>query len=49
MKENVICGRLIPAGTGLREYQTLVVGDKNEMALAEKARQEREMIGKEED
>ena len=49
MKENVICGHLIPAGTGLREYQTLVVGDKNEMALAEKARQEREMIGKEED
>jgi DNA-directed RNA polymerase subunit beta' len=43
MKENVICGHLIPAGTGLREYQTLVVGDKNEMALAEKARQEREM------
>jgi len=34
MKENVICGHLIPAGTGLREYDTLVVGDKNEMALA---------------
>jgi DNA-directed RNA polymerase subunit beta' len=43
LKENVICGHLIPAGTGLREYQTLVVGDKNEMALAEQARQEREM------
>ena len=43
MKENVICGHLIPAGTGLREYQTLVVGDKNEMALAEQARQEREL------
>ena len=26
MKENVICGHLIPAGTGLREYQSLVVG-----------------------
>ena len=25
MKENVICGHLIPAGTGLREYQRLVV------------------------
>ena len=49
MKENVICGHLIPAGTGLREYQTLIVGDKNEMALAEKARQERELMGKEED
>ncbi len=43
MKENVICGHLIPAGTGLREYQTLIVGDKNEMALAEQARQEREL------
>jgi DNA-directed RNA polymerase subunit beta' len=43
MKENVICGHLIPAGTGLRDYQTLVVGDKNEMALAEQARQEREL------
>ena len=26
MKENVICGHLIPAGTGLREYERLVVG-----------------------
>ncbi len=34
MKENVICGHLIPAGTGLREYQTLVVGDKEEMQRA---------------
>ena len=28
MKENVIVGHLIPAGTGLREYQDLIVGDK---------------------
>ncbi len=28
MKENVIVGHLIPAGTGLREYQNLIVGDK---------------------
>ena len=34
MKENVITGHLIPAGTGLREYQTLTVGNKNEIALA---------------
>ena len=34
MKENVICGHLIPAGTGLREYQTLIVGDREEFALA---------------
>ncbi len=30
MKENVICGHLIPAGTGLREYDKLVVGAKDE-------------------
>ena len=34
MKENVICGHLIPAGTGLREYQSLLVGDKEELARA---------------
>ncbi len=26
MKENVICGHLIPAGTGLKDYERLVVG-----------------------
>ncbi len=31
MKENVICGHLIPAGTGLREYGRLVVGSKDEI------------------
>jgi DNA-directed RNA polymerase subunit beta' len=30
LKENVICGHLIPAGTGLREYDKLVVGSKEE-------------------
>ena len=30
MKENVICGHLIPAGTGLREVDKLVVGSKEE-------------------
>ena len=34
MKENVICGHLIPAGTGLREYQSILVGDKEEFARA---------------
>ncbi len=34
MKENVICGHLIPAGTGLREYQTLVVGSKDDFDRA---------------
>ncbi len=30
MKENVICGHLIPAGTGQREYEKIVVGSKEE-------------------
>jgi len=30
LKENVICGHLIPAGTGLREYKRLVVMPKSE-------------------
>ncbi len=30
MKENVICGHLIPAGTGLREFGKIVVADKEE-------------------
>ena len=30
MKENVICGHLIPAGTGLREYDKLVVASKDD-------------------
>ncbi|MFR9649197.1 MAG: DNA-directed RNA polymerase subunit beta' [Rikenellaceae bacterium] len=30
LKENVICGHLIPGGTGLREYDNLVVGLKAE-------------------
>ena len=34
MKENVIVGHLIPAGTGLREYNNLIVGNINEMENA---------------
>jgi DNA-directed RNA polymerase subunit beta' len=30
MKENVICGHLIPAGTGLRDFEKIVVGSKEE-------------------
>jgi DNA-directed RNA polymerase subunit beta' len=30
LKENVICGHLIPAGTGLKEYKNLVVGSRSE-------------------
>ena len=31
MKENVICGHLIPAGTGLREYERIVVSGKDDI------------------
>ena len=37
MKENVICGHLIPAGTGLREYSSILVGSKEEMARLNKS------------
>jgi DNA-directed RNA polymerase subunit beta' len=30
MKENVICGHLIPAGTGMRNWDKIVVGSKEE-------------------
>ena len=30
LKENVICGHLIPAGTGQREFDKLIVGAKDE-------------------
>ncbi len=30
LKENVICGHLIPAGTGQKEFQDILVGRKDE-------------------
>ena len=43
MKENVICGHLIPAGTGLRKFQRLVVGDRDEYEALQ-AKQEAEGV-----
>jgi len=42
LKENVICGKLIPAGTGLRAYKDIVVGAKEdyEKLLANKTTEE---------
>jgi DNA-directed RNA polymerase subunit beta' len=40
LKENVIVGHLIPAGTGKREYQDLIIGSKTELEAA----QERTLI-----
>ena len=36
MKENVICGHLIPAGTGLREYNSIIVGCKDDFDTFDK-------------
>ncbi len=33
LKENIIVGHLIPAGTGLREYEKLIVGSKEEYEM----------------
>ncbi|GGE97697.1 DNA-directed RNA polymerase subunit beta' [Hymenobacter cavernae] len=40
LKENVIVGHLIPAGTGLREYTRQVVGSKEELAALQAAKAE---------
>ena len=44
LKENVICGHLIPAGTGLREYEKLVVGSREEYDKLVGARKDREKV-----
>jgi len=41
LKENVIVGHLIPAGTGLREYDQIVVGSKEEYEQLMAARGEK--------
>ena len=38
MKENVICGQPIPAGTGMREYKQLVVYNKEDYELLQSKR-----------
>ena len=38
MKENVICGNLIPAGTGLREFDNITVHNAEEYAAMQAAR-----------
>ena len=38
MKENVICGKLIPAGTGLRQFDRLVVGSMDDYQSMVKSR-----------
>ena len=40
LKENVIVGHLIPAGTGLKEYQNIIVGSNREYEELINAKQE---------
>jgi DNA-directed RNA polymerase subunit beta' len=44
LKENVIVGHLIPAGTGLREYENLIVGSKEEYEALIAAKEEVEAV-----
>ncbi|MGN6618201.1 MAG: hypothetical protein ACTHJ5_13590, partial [Ilyomonas sp.] len=39
LKENVITGHAIPAGTGLRDFENLIVGNKEEYELLSTARE----------
>ena len=39
LKENVITGHPIPAGTGLREFDNMIVGSKDEYELLKKAKE----------
>ena len=39
LKENVIVGHLIPAGTGMREYENLIVGNKEEYEKLQAAKE----------
>ena len=39
MKENVICGHLIPAGTGQREFDKIIVGSREDMDRRQLSRQ----------
>ena len=39
MKENVICGHLIPAGTGQREFEKIIVGSREDMDRRQMSRQ----------
>jgi DNA-directed RNA polymerase subunit beta' len=39
LKENVITGHLIPAGTGLREFENMIVGSREEYELLQTTRE----------
>ena len=39
LKENVITGNLIPAGTGMKEFQNVIVGSKDEYEILQKSKE----------
>ena len=41
LKENVICGHLIPVGTGMKEFRSLIVGSKADLERMEKMKIDR--------
>jgi len=43
LKENVIVGHRIPAGTGLRKYEDILVGSKEEIEELNKVKEEEEL------
>jgi DNA-directed RNA polymerase subunit beta' len=49
LKENVIVGHLIPAGTGLRAYEKIIVGSQDEYDNLMKSKREAEMAEEEEE
>ena len=44
MKENVISGHLIPAGTGLRDFDKIVVGAKEDFQTVERRPFDADMV-----
>ena len=44
LKENVIVGHRIPAGTGLRQYDNMIVGSSGELESLIKAKEERQIF-----
>jgi DNA-directed RNA polymerase subunit beta' len=48
LKENVIVGHLIPAGTGLRDYERMIVGSQEEYDLLMASKEGKEVFQEEE-
>jgi DNA-directed RNA polymerase subunit beta' len=49
LKENVIVGHLIPAGTGVRKYNNLIVGSKEEYEALMAGKEKKEDAGEDEE